>query len=223
VSDSRESWISAAMLFSYAVSFSFAYVMLSIGTGALILFGAVQLTMVLKDILSCNRLIFAEWIGILLAFGGLVYLVLPGLIAPPLVGALLMAVAGISWGIYSLRGIRAKNPLAETTSNFCRSLAFVAGLVIVSFQGNQLSARGILLSILSGSVASGLGYAVWYTALKDLNVTRAAVVQLIVPVLAALGGIIFLAEHVSIRLIASSMMILGGVGLAVSIKKVIKV
>lgn len=221
-SDSRGSWISGAMLFSYAISFSLAYVSLSIGTGALILFGAVQLTMILKALVAGKRLDFAELIGVLLASAGLLYLVSPGLTAPPLIGAVLMAIAGISWGIYSLRGIGAKNPLAETTSNFVRSLAFVVGLFIVTFHGSQLSPRGILLSILSGAVASGMGYAVWYTALKALNATQAAVVQLIVPILAAMGGIIFLSEQVSIRLIASSMMILGGVGMAV-LKKVPKV
>jgi len=210
------------MLFSYAITFSLAYVSLSIGTGALILFGAVQLTMILKALVFGERLNFAEWIGILLASGGLIFLISPGLTAPPFVGAVLMAFAGISWGIYSLRGIGAKNPLAETTSNFVRSLAFVAGLLLLTFHNGRLSSRGILLSILSGAVASGLGYAVWYTALKKLNATQAAVVQLIVPVLAAMGGIIFLSEHVSIRLIASSMMILGGVGMAV-LKKVAKV
>ena len=115
-----------------------------------------------------------------------------------------------------MRGIGAKNPLVETTSNFVRSLAFVIGLLILTFHNSQLSRQGILLSILSGAIASGLGYVVWYAALKELNVTQAAVVQLTVPVLAALGGIIFLSEHVSIRLIASLMMILGGVGMAVS-------
>lgn len=216
---SRGSWGSAAMLFLYAVPFSFAYLSLSTGTGALILFGLVQVTMILAALGSGERPHFWEWVGLVLAFAGLVYLVSPGLTAPSPIGSLLMAVAGVSWGLYSLWGRGSANPLADTTGNFVRAVPLVIGVSLMALSQASLSGRGVLLAILSGALASGLGYVVWYAALRGLTRTRAATVQLSVPVLAAMGGVFFLSEDVSLRLALSAMLILGGVGIAIVSKE----
>jgi drug/metabolite transporter (DMT)-like permease len=202
------------MLFLYAVPFSFAYIGLSTGTGALILFGCVQLTMMIGGFRSGERPHPVQWFGIAAALAGLVYLVLPGLAAPPLRSASLMALAGFAWGVYSLRGRGAVNPLAQTTSNFVRSVPLVLAVSLIALPLFHLESKGVLLALASGALASGLGYVVWYAALRGLTATRAAVVQLSVPVLAALGGVIFLAEAVSVRLMLSTVMVLGGIGLA---------
>ncbi len=216
IATSRGSWVSAAVLFCYAATFSFAYVTLATGTGALILFGAVQMTMIIAALLSGERLNRSEWVGVLLAFGGLVYLVSPGVTAPSLTGSLLMAVAGISWGIYSLWGRSSVSPLAETAINFAFSLPFVALLSFFFLRHSHLSLKGILLAVWSGGLASGVGYAVWYAAVKGMTATKASIVQLAVPVLAAIGGAIFLTEEISTRLIISTVIILGGIGMAMA-------
>lgn len=208
------SWISAGMLFLYAVPFSFAYTRLSTGTGALVLFGCVQLTMMIAAIWSGERPHPLLWVGLALALGGLMYLVLPGLEAPSVAGAALMALAGFSWGVYSLRGRSAANPLGQTTSNFVRAVPMVLGVSLLTLTGFHVERQGVVLAIASGALASGVGYVVWYEALRGLTATRAAVVQLLVPVLAALGGVVFLAETISARLVLSTAMILGGIGLA---------
>ena len=156
-----------------------------------------------------------EWAGLALALAGLVYLVLPGLAAPPLVSSAFMAVAGISWGLYSLGGRGATDPLADTTSNFVLTLpaAFAVNLITLRV-GAHVSTKGVLLAVLSGALASGVGYVVWYAALRGLTATRAATVQLAVPVLAAAGGVIFMSENVSLRLLLAATVILGGVALA---------
>jgi len=213
---SRQGWAAGAMLFLYAVPFSFAYLSLSVGTGALILFGMVQVTMILAALQSGERPHVWEWIGLALAFAGLVYLVSPGLSAPSPVGALLMALAGISWGLYSLWGRRTPDPLSESANNFTRATPFVIGISLLTFPQIHLTGRGIILALLSGAVASGLGYVVWYAALRGLTRTRAATVQLSVPVLAAVAGVILLSEAVSLRLVLSGTLILGGVGLAMA-------
>jgi drug/metabolite transporter (DMT)-like permease len=214
-SEPRGNWVSATMLFLYAVAFSFAYVSLSTGTGALILFGAVQATMILAALGSGERPHLLEWVGLFLALVGLVYLVFPGLTAPSPTGSAFMAVAGISWGVYSLRGRGSVDPLVDTTNNFVRSLPLVFVVSLFMLRDIQVSAKGVLLAVLSGAMASGVGYVVWYAALRGLTATRAATVQLCVPVLAALGGVIFLSEDISMRLLLSAVMVLGGVGLAV--------
>lgn len=208
------SWISAGMLFLYAVPFSFAYTSLSTGTGALILFGFVQLTMMIAALWSGERPHPLQWFGFGLALGGLVYLVLPGLEAPSFASAGLMALAGFSWGVYSLRGRGAGNPLAQTTNNFVRSVPLVVAVSLVALPRFHVERQGVLLAVASGALASGLGYAVWYGALRGLTATRAAAVQLLVPILAALGGVIFLAEAISGRLVLSAVMVLGGIALA---------
>jgi drug/metabolite transporter (DMT)-like permease len=207
-------WRSAALLFSYAAPFSFAYVTLSTGTGALILFGAVQAAMIVGAVRSGERPHRAEWAGLLIALFGLAYLVSPGVTAPTPLGSALMAIAGVSWGLYTLRG-RGRAPVPSTTGNFVRSVPFVAGLSLVMWPSARISLYGALLAVVSGAMTSGLGYVVWYAALGGLSATRAAIVQLSVPVLAALGGVVFLSERVSLRLVLSAVLILGGVGLAV--------
>jgi drug/metabolite transporter (DMT)-like permease len=212
----RGSWGSAALLFLYAVPFSYAYVDLGVGTGALILFGAVQATMLTAAMYSGERLHLLQWAGLTLAVGGLVYLVRPGLAAPAPIGCGLMTTAGVAWGVYSLRGRGASDPLAETAGNFVRAvpLAIVVSVATVSYVA--WNTTGTLLAVLSGALASGVGYAVWYAALTGLTAAQAASVQLAVPVIAAAGGVIFLLEPVTTRLIFSAALILGGVGLALA-------
>jgi drug/metabolite transporter (DMT)-like permease len=208
-------WFSAFFLFGYAICFSFAYISLTTGTGALILFGCVQATMIIAVLLSGERPKILEWIGLLFALGGLVYLVFPGLTRPPIFCSLLMMSAGISWGFYTLRGKGSDNPLADTTGNFVRAVPMVVAAGLPFLYQIQLSRKGILLAVLSGAFASGLGYSVWYAALKFHTATRAAIMQLSVPALAAIGGIVFLAETVSLRLLSATTLILGGIALAI--------
>ena len=215
----RGSWISAVMLFLYAAAFSFAYTRLSAGTGALILFGAVQTTMIVSALRFGEKPHRQVWVGLVLALAGLIYLVLPGLTAPSPGGFALMTTAGIAWGVYSLQGRGSKDPIAETTHNFLRSLPFAVLTGVMAFRTLHLSSEGVILAVLSGSIASGMGYVGWYTALTGLTMTRAATVQLSVPVLAAAGGVVFLSEAISLRLILAAILILGGVGLAVFDRK----
>jgi drug/metabolite transporter (DMT)-like permease len=199
------------MLFLYAVAFSFAYITLDTGTGAIILFGSIQITMILMYLISGNRLHIFEWIGVSISFMGFVYLVLPGATSPSITGFFFMTIAGIAWGIYTLKGRDSVNPLMDTAYNFFRTVPFVIVLGIIAIQNIHFSTKGILLAALSGSIASGIGYAIWYIALGGLSAIQAAVVQLLVPVIAALGGVIFLSEEITVRLVLSSIMILGGI------------
>src|SRR5262245_13441041 len=212
------SWISAAMLFLYAVTFSFAYISLSAGTGALILFAAVQITMIAVGLYTGERPGLLEWLGLLIAIAGLIYLVSPGVTAPSTAGSLLMATAGIAWGVYSLRGRGARNPVLVTTDNFLRTVPLAIAVVLLRLPALTITPRGFLWAALSGSITSGVGYVLWYAALPRLTATRAATLQLAVPVLAAIGGVTVLSEAVSLRLVLSAVVILGGVGLAVSHK-----
>jgi drug/metabolite transporter (DMT)-like permease len=207
----KGSWLSALMLFLYAIAFSLAYISLDIGTGALVLFGAVQITMILSTIISGNKLHISEWLGVFLAFAGFIYLVLPKLTTPSFLGCVLMTTAGMAWGIYTLRGGKSVHPLADTACNFVRTTPLVIVLALIAMSTIQLSWRGIVLAVISGAVASGIGYTVWYIALRGLSATEAAVVQLSVPVIAAIGGIAFLSEAITARLIFSAVMILGGI------------
>ncbi|HEV2881478.1 MAG TPA: DMT family transporter [Pyrinomonadaceae bacterium] len=211
----RVKFISAWLLFLYAAAFSFAYTKLTTGTGALILFGSVQATMLAAALRSGERPHPFEWAGLALALCGLVYLVLPGLAAPPPLSSAFMAVAGVSWGLYSLRGRGATDPLADTTSNFLLALPLAFTVNLITMRGGaHVSTTGVLLAVLSGALASGVGYVVWYAALRGLTATRAATVQLPVPVLAAVGGVLFMSESVSLRLLLAAALILGGVALA---------
>jgi drug/metabolite transporter (DMT)-like permease len=208
-------WRAALALFVYAIAFSFAYATLSAGTGALLLFGAVQASMLLAGFLKGERPGPTQGLGLALAVAGLVYLVLPGVEAPQPLGAALMLAAGVAWGLYSLRGRRAGDATAATAGNFLRAvpLAIAATLLFVSHL--EVDPIGWALALASGVITSGLGYVVWYTALKGLTATRAAVVQLSVPVIAALGGVVLLGEAFSLRLGLATCVILGGVALAI--------
>jgi len=205
------SWKASFMLFVYAVSFSYAYLSLDTGMGALILFACVQITMILMGVLSGNTLRRTEGLGVVTAFSGFVYLVLPGVSAPSLTGFLLMALAGISWAFYTLAGKTSSQPLADTASNFLRTLPLLLLLFAVSVQYASLSLTGVLMAVLSGGLASGVGYTIWYAALGGLSTVQAAVVQLLVPVLAAIGGVLFADEIFSARLLIASCVILGGI------------
>ena len=210
------SWTAAVALASYALAFSFAYVAVDAGTGALILFTAVQATMIGVGIWKGERPTMLEWVGLAIALGGLVYLLRPGQVAPSPLGSFLMAVAGVAWGVYSVLGRSARDPAADTAGNFVRALPMMAVVALIGASQLSFSGRGALLAVLSGALASGLGYVIWYAALRGLTNTRAAVIQLSVPVLAALGGVLFLAEVPTLRLWTSSALILGGVGMAVA-------
>ena len=207
--------LSASMLFIYAICFSFSYIELSTGAGALILFGTVQLTMILYGLIKGERPGRLAWVGIIAAGGGLVYLVMPGISAPPFFSASLMVVAGLAWGVYSLRGKGVSDPVTTTSWNFIATIPMVLICSLIFQADVSVSTKGLTLAILSGALASGIGYAIWYSALPGLTPTRAATVQLSVPVIAALGGVILMAEPVSVRLVVSSIVVLGGVYLTI--------
>jgi len=208
-------WGSAVALFAYAAPFSFAYLRIPAGVGALVLFGTVQATMIGSDLLKGKRLRSTELAGLVLAVAGLTALTLPGVSAPDPAGVGLMVVAGVAWGIYSLRGRAAIDPLKSTATNFSRSLLFAMPLGIASLGYETFTLTGVSYAIASGAMASGLGYALWYTALRGLTATQAGIVQLLVPALAAIGGILLLGESVSVRLLFAGLTILAGVALAV--------
>lgn len=204
-------WGSAAALFVYAAAFSYAYLSLSAGTGALLLFGAVQATMLGWGLWRGQRLGWGQTAGLMLALGGLVALLLPGVTAPAAGGALLMTAAGVAWGVYSLRGRGAGDPTAVTAGNFVRASALAVPLALAALPWAQVDVAGLLWALCSGAVTSGLGYAIWYTALKGLQPTSSASVQLSVPVLTALGGVALLSEPLTLRLALCSLAILGGI------------
>ncbi|MAN73393.1 MAG: EamA family transporter [Henriciella sp.] len=211
------SWASAAALLAYAAFFSLAYLSLTTGTGALILFALVQITMIGWGLAIGERLSAARWAGMALAVGGLVWLLMPGLQAPPLTGALLMAVAGVGWGIYSLRGRNQRQPTLLTAGNFARAaaLSLLIGLPALLVSGESApSVEGAAYALASGAITSALGYAIWYAALRDLSASLAAIAQLTVPAIAALGGMIFLEEPLTVRFLIATALILGGVALA---------
>lgn len=212
-------WLSAMALFGYAAGFSFAYLSLSAATGALLLFGAVQCTMIGYGLIKGERMNLAQTTGVLVAVAGLVYLLLPGLSAPPIVGALLMLGAGVSWGIYSLRGRGVSDATRETAGNFIRAVPFALLVSIGWFPSAQIDPSGVGFAVASGALASGLGYAIWYTVLPALTATSAATVQLTVPALAAFGGVVFLNEPVTLRLALASAAILGGVAIYIYSKR----
>lgn len=210
-------WLSGFALFAYAGAFSYAYVSLPVASGALLLFGAVQATMIGSGIRAGERFGKLQALGLLLAFAGLIGLLLPGISAPPLAGSLLMLCAGIAWGIYSLRGRTAGDATQVTAGNFLRALPFVLVLMLVAAMARSVSvdAAGIGYGLASGALASGLGYVIWYTALPALKASSAATVQLSVPVIAALGGSVFLDEAITWRLALASTAILGGIALVI--------
>jgi drug/metabolite transporter (DMT)-like permease len=216
---SSGNWGSAVALAAYAVTFSYAYVSLDAGVGALLLFGTVQATMILTALSRGERASWQEWAGLATALGGLAYLVSPGLTAPPLSGAALMIAAGVGWGIYTLRGRGSAAPVLTTAGNFVRSAPLAVAVSAAFVLGGSrpaASTSGVTLALASGVLASGFGYVVWYSALHYLTAVRAAIVQLVVPVLGAAGGILLLGESLSPRLAISAALILGGIGVAVT-------
>jgi drug/metabolite transporter (DMT)-like permease len=218
------SWLAALMLFSYAAFFSFAYRELSAATGALLLFGAVQMTMMGFGFFSGERLGAVKLAGLALALGGLVTLLLPGLAAPPLQGAAFMVAAGASWGVYSILGKGLGEPTAATGGNFMRAVPFAAALGLAAMNHSSvdlpsIDLHGALYAVLSGAITSGLGYALWYAALPALTSTSAAIIQLSVPAIAALGGALLLSESVTTRLLIASAAILGGIAITTAGKR----
>lgn len=203
-------WASAAALFLYAICFSFAYVSLAAGTGALILFASVQGTMIGMGLVAGDRPQAVEWMGWCVAFGGMAWLLSPGINAPPLAAAWLMVGAGVAWGVYSMRGRHATDALGATVANFVLALLFV-GLSMVLYSAEAYASQaGIVLAVVSGAVTSGAGYVIWYTALRRLSSIQAAMSQLLVPAIAAAGGVLLLAEPLTLRLVIASLLIIGG-------------
>jgi drug/metabolite transporter (DMT)-like permease len=218
-SKGQGNWYSAFALFVYAAGFSFAYVSLPAATGALLLFSAVQATMISHGIWVGERFKGLQLAGLLLAFGGLVGLLLPGLSAPPLWGSVLMLGAGIAWGIYSLRGKGVGDATRVTAGNFMRAVPITIVLSLLMLNYSSMDMTGFWYAVSSGALASGVGYSIWYTALPALKNTSAATVQLSVPVIAALGGIIFLGEPMTLRLLLAAVAILGGIALVILQKR----
>ena len=208
-------WLSALALFVYAAAFSFAYVDLSAGTGALLLFGAVQATMILWGLHKGERIDAIQIVGLTVAVTGLVVLLFPGLSAPPLIGSSLMLSAGVAWGIYSLRGKQSSNAVTATAGNFLRAVPFAAVVSIILLPSAHFDSLGTTYAVISGAVTSGLGYVIWYSALPSLKAASAATVQLSVPVLAATGGILLLGEPITLRYLLASIAVLGGIALVV--------
>ncbi len=213
------SWPMAAMLFAYAGFFSFAYRQLTAATGALLLFGAVQTSMLGYALVKGERLRLLQSAGLAAALAGLIYMLLPGLAAPPLVSAVCMLLAGVSWAVYSVLGRGVKDPVAATAGNFVRSVPFTALLSLAAMFSFRVDAAGVVYAIVSGALTSGLGYVLWYAALPRLTATAAATVQLSVPAIAALGGVVLLAETMSSRLLIASAVILGGIALTIMRRK----
>ncbi|MDC0994000.1 DMT family transporter [bacterium] len=215
------SWFGAWALFAYAITFAFAYVAIPAGTGALLLFAAIQISMIVYGLIIGERLSFVQGVGLLFSMGGLVLLMLPSLGAPPLLNALFMIFSGISWGVYSILGRKAKDPINATAGNFIRAAPITIALFLaVSWQTSpSFDGMGIVYALISGAITSGLGYILWYSALKELNVTHAATVQLSVPVITAFGGSIFLNEEITMILVIASIAIVVGISLVVFTKK----
>lgn len=215
------SWLASLMLFIYAAAFSFAYVFLDTGTGALILFATVQITMIAISIFNGKSLHYTEFLGVLVAFSGFVYLVAPKLSKPSLIGFVLMTLAGCAWGIYTLKGRGSLSPVADTYYNFLRTLPLVAVLFGITLFNAQLSVEGVILAATSGAIASGIGYSIWYAALRGLSALQAAVLQLLVPVIATAGGLLFANESLSYEFIMASLMILGGILIVIAGKRIL--
>ena len=210
------SWMSAVILFVYAIPFSYAYGLLTAGTGALILFGTVQVTMIGGALVEGERPRARQWIGLLVAIAGLVYLLFPGIAAPSPLGAGLMAIAGVGWALYSIQGRGAVDPVGQNGGNLIRTLPLLLIVSVLALRLQHIEMRGVILAILSGAVTTGLGYAVWYSALRGLTATRAALVQLLVPVITVTGGVVFLREPISPRVVLSAAIVIGGIALALT-------
>lgn len=216
------SWRSALALFAYAATFSFAYIGLTAATGALLLFGAVQVTMITYGLWSGDRLSRRQWAGLAMAVTGLTGMLLPGLSAPPLSSAALMLAAGIAWGVYSLRGRGEGDPTAVTAGNFLRAAPLALILSVLTITSGSLDSAGVGYAMASGALTSGVGYAIWYAALPGLRATSAATVQLSVPVITALAGVLLLSEPLTARLVLASAAVLGGIALVIASRQAAK-
>lgn len=206
-------WKAVLALSFYMVCFSYAYLTLTTGTGALLMFGTVQLTMFAVAVRDGEQFQFLSWVGLCTAFAGIVYLVAPGITAPDPLGAVLMIMAGVGWGAYSLRGRNAEQPTQATASNLLWSLPLTIAIGLPFMGDIDVSRSGVLLAVASGALATGVGYAIWYAALRGLLASQAATVQLSVPVIAALGGSVFLLEDFTLRILIASILTLGGIWL----------
>lgn len=216
----KGSWLSSLSLIIYALCFSLAYVELDTGTGALILFAAVQFTMIGWGIYKKEQLSLIQWLSLLVAFAGFIYLMLPSAAVPSLFGAVIMMISGIAWGIYSIRGKVCVSPLRATGFNFIRSLVAIPLLLLAGFHYlSEISIEGLLLASISGAITSGIGYSLWYVAMPLLKSTQAAVVQFCVPVLAAAMGVIFLSEQLTLRFILAAAIILSAVSVFIFSKE----
>lgn len=215
VSKPQGSWTSAINLTLYAITFSFGYLSVSSGTGALILFGAVQVTMLLAALKSGEKMKVHQWGGFAIAVAGLIYLVSPGVSAPDMKGAILMIISGITWAFYSLAGKSATTPIAMTAGNFLRAALLSLPIAIFFLDSQNYNQTGVILALTSGIITSGIAYIIWYRALALLSTTKAAILQLLVPPLASLGGVLFISEQFTTRLLIASILILGGVILSV--------
>nr|WP_319554127.1 DMT family transporter [uncultured Vibrio sp.] len=204
-------WKAVLMLFIYTLGFSYAYTLLDTGTGALVLFGAVQLTMIGASTFKGKRLNKFEWVGVLISFSGLAYLVYPTLTTPSFFGFVLMILSGVAWGIYTLIGYNSTNSIGDTAYNFKHTVPLVVVLVLVTLPTISISFYGITLAVISGAFASALGYTIWYFVLSNLSEIEAAVVQLSVPVIAAIGGVLFVSETINMRLVMACVLVLGGI------------
>lgn len=213
-------WRSAAALFVYAAAFSYAYLHLDAGTGALLLFGAVQISMLVYGFIQGERPNGQQGLGFVLALGGLIALLLPGASAPSLTGGLLMLLSGLAWGMYSLLGRQVSDPLAASAGNFLRAIPFALLLTLVYLHRQSWDAPGLTYAVLSGALTSGIGYVIWYSALGGLSAFQAASVQLSVPILAALAGSLLLGEAISLRLLLVSIAVLGGIALLLRAKAI---
>lgn len=219
----KGSWLSSTSLVIYALCFSIAYVELDTGTGALILFSAVQLTMIGWGIYKKEQLSALQWLAFIVAVAGFIYLMLPSAAMPSLSAATLMAISGSAWGVYSIRGKSCVSPLRATGFNFIRSLVAVPILLLVAMSRLiEISMQGILLACASGAIASGVGYSIWYMAMPLLKNTQAAIIQLCVPVLAAVLGVVFLSEQLTLEFVIASSVILGAVLVFILNKKTLK-
>jgi drug/metabolite transporter (DMT)-like permease len=212
-------WAQPLALFVYAAAFAYAYLSLQAGAGALILFGCVQATMIVGALRSGERFSPLELVGLLMALGGLAYLVAPGLAAPPPVGAALMAAAGIAWGVYTLRGRGTRDALGATARNFSRAVLPALLVGLIALRHAHVTPRGALLAVVSGAITSALGYVLWFAALRGMSAIQAAIVQLAVPAIAAAGGVLLLAERITLRLVIAAILILGGVAVAVVLRR----
>ena len=211
---------SAIALFVYAAGFSFAYISMTTGAGALLLFGAVQVTMISWGLFKGERMSALQWGGFLLALIGLILLLLPNAAVPQLSSALMMLAAGIAWGVYSLKGKGAKFPIEATAGNFIRATPLALVLLVIFWPGGEFHAEGMAYAVASGAIASALGYALWYSILVHIAAIKAATLQLSVPVLAVFAGWLFLDETVTLRIILSSLAVIGGVAMVIWVKKI---